>query len=172
MTEADAHKRLHLYIKNRGHTPVHITAHTVRLWWNILNTLVFDGKVLPPRHITLIQSEAVFAWALPGPYRVIDLHIQTVFHERTTFLTVLIHEMVHAWEYMVFGRMGHGKRFTEWTKTIEQLTPLVLRRRIRNHEHTRPRPIRRYSKRSVAHHGSQATDTTARVDIQTAISSI
>lgn len=41
--------------------------------------------------------------------------------ERTLFLSVLAHEMVHQWEQENFGRQGHGKRFWSWEHKIKKL---------------------------------------------------
>jgi hypothetical protein len=145
MTQQEAAAKLHTYIYHKGHTPVKVTKHLVRFWWKVINHAVFGGTLIPARHIELMFSDVVYAWAIPSTNSRIDLHIQDTFHERTTFLTVLIHEMVHAWEFMTYGRMGHGKRFTQWTNAIEERTPLFLRKIIRDHEHTRKRPRRRGS---------------------------
>lgn len=167
MIEHEAAIKLRTYVAARGRHPVRVTKHLVRYWWGIINRAVFDGTLLPARHIELMYSDEVYAWAIPGSNGRIDLHIQNHFHERTTFLTVLIHEMVHAWEFMMYGRMGHGSRFTKWTTTIEQRTPLILRKTIRDYEHSRKRPNRRYSKRSVGGDELKATGPTADIDIQT-----
>lgn len=133
----EAAMRLRTYVETRGHTPVRVTKHLVRYWWKILNDVVFDGVLLPVRHIDLMVSQEVHAWAIPSVHDQIDLHIQDRFLERTTFLTVLVHEMVHAWEYMTRGRMSHGPAFVGWSKVIKERTPLILRKAIRDYEHTR-----------------------------------
>lgn len=107
MTDHEAEIKLRMYVAFKGHTPVRVTKHLVRYWWKILNQVVFDGKLPPARKIDLMFSPDVFAWAIPSTNGQIDLHIQNMFLERTTFLTVLIHEMVHAWEYMTRGKMGY-----------------------------------------------------------------
>lgn len=146
MTQQEASAKLHQYIIGRGHTPVKVTKQLVRFWWKIINHAIFNGELLPARRVELMFSDEVYAWAIPSTNDRIDLHIQDAFHERTTFLTVLVHEMVHAWEFMMYGRMGHGKRFVGWTTVIETNTPLILRKTIRDYEHTRKRPNRRYTK--------------------------
>jgi hypothetical protein len=165
MTEQAAREELHTYIRNHGHTPVVVTKLLIKYWWDIINHAVFEGKLNPVGSITLMFSHDVYAWAIPGCNDRITLHFQNRFVERTTFLTVLVHEMVHAWEYQTYGRMGHGKRFNSWATAIERHTPLILRRTIKEHEHTRKRPIRRNKKRFVEHHGCETTGSSTDTDI-------
>ena len=141
MTPQDASTKVRTHIATKGHVPVRVTKHLVRYWWNVLNAAVFNNELPNARHIELLDTPEVYAWAIPASNGRIDLHIQPSFVQRTTFLTVLIHEMVHAWEFMTFGRMGHGSRFLGWATTIEQHTSLILRKSVRDYEHTR-RPRR------------------------------
>lgn len=42
------------------------------------------------------------------------------------FITVLTHEMVHAWEFTTYGSSDHGDRFMSWKLDIQQLIGVEL----------------------------------------------
>ena len=85
-----------------------------------LNKLVFDG-VLQPVPIRRVKLEpTVYAWCHGS-------HIQIAKHcppelERA----VLLHEMVHLWQFQFDPPMHHGRSFRRWRKTCFDRAGLLI----------------------------------------------
>jgi hypothetical protein len=156
MTKERAQAVIRKHIENHGAGPMLLSKKVVRYWWRVLNYAVFDGKLQNAHNIQLFYSSKVFAWAIPAEDKKITLQIQRNFSCKTTFFTVLIHEMVHAWEYQTYGRMGHGKRFSAWRQPIRECTGLHLKKDINEYEHHRT-PRNRNPHRPVEYHECAGT---------------
>jgi hypothetical protein len=161
MNREKARKLVKQHIDTHGHTPIVISDRMIKYWWNVLNHAVFNGMILPLHSSEPYYSKDMFAWAEPEANKQIHLKIQHTFNDKTTFLTVLVHEMVHAWEYQKYGRMGHGKRFWGWKDSIYNATTLILDEDIDEYEHSK-RSRNNRTHRSVELHGSKATITSTR----------
>jgi len=129
MTKIQARTRIK---KHADENEVNVTTTThgkVSWWWQLLNNAVFDNAIdIPPSRIIIRNfREDMLGYVEPTPARRgYHLGMRRTFYNPRTFLTVLTHEMVHAWELQEFNRMGHGKRFHSWKDTIKERTNLPL----------------------------------------------
>lgn len=130
MTEKEARKLIKKHILRRGNEPVKLTSKLVRYWWNLLNIAVFKGTLKSLKRIKLFAYKNVHAWAIPEKKQQISLAIQPEFISRTLFLSILVHEMVHAWEYQQHGTIDHGEHFLSWASKILSATTLILKQTI------------------------------------------
>lgn len=130
MTEKEARKLIKRHIQRRGNESVELTPKLVRYWWNLLNVAVFKGTLNPAKRIKLFAYKNVHAWAIPEKKQQISLAIQPEFISRTLFLSILVHEMVHAWEYQTHNTIDHGKHFLSWAPKILSATTLILKQEI------------------------------------------
>ena len=126
-----ARKRIVNHIRKQGNTPVELSTRIVMYWWRILNQAVFYGKLPPPRQVKLVNHRNEFAWTYPSKQGRVRFTLRPRFVTRTQFLHVLVHEMVHGWEYMECGKMSHGRLFKSWQNRIQTTTTLTLSRVIR-----------------------------------------
>lgn len=126
MIPQQARTRIRKHLRRRGAEPVQLSTRVVRIWWALLNDAVFYGKLQPPVKVKLIQHRQEHAWAIQESDGRISISICPIVISRQLFLTVLVHEMVHAWEYQHHSSMGHGKRFFTWKKRIHRTTTLIL----------------------------------------------
>lgn len=92
----------------------------------MLNEAVFSGKLKPPTQVQLVNHRNEFAWTVPNADDTVRITINSSFSSRRLFLSVLVHEMVHAWEHALGYPLSHGKRFIQWRKRIKRLTTLEL----------------------------------------------
>lgn len=122
-----------------------LTFHIVRYWWNQLNIAVFDGILDKPARIDLFDHTTEHAWtrsARVGRRVTISMHPTLI--SRKLMLTILVHEMVHAWEYLENGAMGHGDEFHSWAQRILKATTLSLTEEINENDFRREsEPLRR-----------------------------
>lgn len=126
MKHHEARKRVKRHIRKRGSEPLVLTQRIVTRWWNLLNTAVFYGSLPRLTSVQLLEHKKEHAWAIPGSHGEISVSMYPTFASRQLFLSVLIHEMVHAWEFQNYPRAGHGKRFFTWKHRIKRTTNLIL----------------------------------------------
>lgn len=106
----------------------------VRLWFSVINEIVFKGKLPKFRYITIADKKGQFAACesqedVETGKRWCNLELNEEFRSFSFFLAVLAHEMVHAYQYTILGRpMSHGKYFWMWKKTFNKhKLPLLIR---------------------------------------------
>lgn len=106
----------------------------IRQWHSILNAAVFGGVVPKFGDIEIKFRRGQFASAVEDNKkrnpddRCCPLRISPCFPSFKVFIIILAHEMIHAWEWVVIGRMSHGKTFFQWKeKLAEQGIPLNKR---------------------------------------------
>lgn len=128
MTHEDARQFVKTHLKNRGNEEVVITEALCRYWWRKLNEAVFYDRLHKVSNIIIARPKSAFAWVsgIHGTDGRVELKIQESFPSRLLFLNVLVHEMVHAWEYQHHTVMGHGKRFFAWKGRIWRTVGLDL----------------------------------------------
>lgn len=99
------------------------TIREIRIWFGVLNTLIFKNKIQKFRYITIHYRRQQVA-SCHGYYdtpRFCNLEINPRFRDFKTFLKVLIHEMVHSYQFINQEReMSHGRYFFNWKKRIEK----------------------------------------------------
>ncbi len=126
------------HIERRGHEPdLIVTPKMVMRWWNKLNTAVFNGILKPPMRIdTLVwlSEEGVLgeceAWGEEDDdnpdERYVVIRLKKKQETRKVFFSVLVHEMVHQWEWEKLGKATHHKYFYMWKDTIRDSVGLPL----------------------------------------------
>jgi hypothetical protein len=105
-----------------------------RYWWHMLNVAVFDGMLTPPASFKVKRYRDSLGWCLPWKptceTRRVTIGIHADMWDRREFLTVLVHEMVHQWEWEVVGKwdpwVEHGKQFFSWKHKIKTRANLPL----------------------------------------------
>ena len=139
--------KAHLKRVNQRETVV-ITPRLVSYWWKVLNIAVFQNELYIPniKIVKQISGEA-FGECVGCELSAADLEdyedcdeyedriaryviikIQSELSSRRLFLNVLVHEMVHQWEWETYKNMGHSKRFFQWHDPIKKSTGLVLKK--------------------------------------------
>jgi hypothetical protein len=98
----------------------------VRLWFSVINEIVFKGKVPKFKYIHIGHKRGQFAACVEHHNEITgkvwcDLEMDEEFKDFAFFLAVLAHEMVHAYQVLVLGRpMSHGKYFWAWKKKFNK----------------------------------------------------
>ena len=138
MKRAEIRKRVKRHIKSRGaSSDFEITESFCLYWWKLLNESIFDGKLKPPVRFEIrnFRNNIAGYWK---PYGKGDkntrrsiIGINSSITGRKTFLDVLVHEMVHQWEWEVQCcdadvKYHHGKDFYAWRPIIERRADLHL----------------------------------------------
>jgi SprT-like family len=127
-TQKSVSQQIKNHLIRRGEESVdYITTKQVRYWWNLLNKCVFDEKLPKLQKVHLVKHKLEHAWAIGEDDKNFSLSISPKFASRTLFLSVLVHEMVHAWEHIQDMPFSHGKEFMKWKPIIKQQTSLPLR---------------------------------------------
>lgn len=144
-TKVEARKKIVAHIKRRGHvSDFKVTPVLVMRWWNLLNNAMFDGKLVPPKKIIVKEFRSMHGWCHPmGKKGHVQIGINSEFYDRKTFLAILVHEMIHQWQWtdaaeLVHGKdtmvwekpiadiMNHGKTFWQWKKPVREILDLPL----------------------------------------------
>lgn len=123
-----ARKRIKTHLRNRGEELLDVTPTFVLHWWHQLNHAVFRGILQPPKRIECRNfHDGSYGWTSPVPktYDVI-MGIRRQLEDRNQFVTVLVHEMVHQYEWVYYRRMSHGQNFYEWAPLIKRELNLSL----------------------------------------------
>lgn len=99
-------------------------------WWNLINKALFDGKLTAPQKITVKAFRNEWGSCYPFADKgCVHLRINSEFFDRKTFLAVLVHEMVHQWQWtdeQAKGIMKHGPTFWLWEERIKKTLGLPL----------------------------------------------
>ena len=93
----------------------------------MLNVAVFDSILSPPKRVEIRTFRDCLGWCkgLKRKGRVV-IGISDNCFDKKLFLTVLVHEMVHAYEHQELNKMSHGKTFYEWAPKIKSRANLKL----------------------------------------------
>lgn len=124
MNTHNARTKIKAHIRRCGKQELILTQRIVKYWWNVCNYACFDGQLTPPRAFVIeeVLDEGALGWCDPcEPYNPdVEIHLLREYNIRSIFLTVLVHEMVHQWEWELYRKCGHGKRFISWAMFIEK----------------------------------------------------
>jgi hypothetical protein len=128
MKHEEAREFLKNHLNHKGKKSVTPTEHLIRWWWRVLNVAVFYSKLHQPSHIEIKGVQGGYGWAMPDTKNKghVNIRMHKAFISKASFLTVLLHEMVHAWEHQHHTIMGHGKRFYAWRSRIKRTVGLEL----------------------------------------------
>ncbi|KKM65498.1 hypothetical protein LCGC14_1490690 [marine sediment metagenome] len=119
--KAKAQNKVRNHIEFRGGEFLVITPRIVRYWWGICNLALFNGKLHPPTEIVIKSLKDCYGFIEANEKRV-RIAISSANVTRELFLTALVHEMVHQWEYETYGCMAHhGKRFYAWRNRVKKI---------------------------------------------------
>lgn len=126
-------KSIKQHIKKRGDEfDVEVTPSMVLYWWARLNKTIFNGQLIPPQKIICRNfRDGDYGWCSPYKHSSqVRMGIRRTMPDRKTFLTVLVHEMVHQWEHQQHKRMSHGYNFYRWKDLIKRELNLPLQQYI------------------------------------------
>lgn len=127
---AKSQRKITDHIFHRGHqSNFEVTPGMVLYWWRVLNKAVFDGILHPPTKIicrNFRNGDLGHCTATNGKKDDVHIAIRRQQYDRETFLTVLVHEMVHQYEWVTHKSMSHGKTFNAWVNTIDNAIGLPL----------------------------------------------
>ena len=96
-------------------------------WWDIINDVIFDGELYEPKHIVVKRFRDNIGWCQPYRFnnkknRRVRIGINRTLNNLHDFLCVILHEMVHQWQWEHLGvwddNVMHGKSFYEWHEII------------------------------------------------------
>jgi len=123
-----ARRKIKKHVRERGeYTDFDVTPQFVLFWWHKLNSAVFNNKLTTPKNIEIRNFRDCWGWCKTYKTKPdIVLGITSNMWDRKTFLTVLVHEMVHQWEHETYGRMSHGQNFHQWRDRIKRDIGLSL----------------------------------------------
>jgi hypothetical protein len=114
-----AQRKIKNHLQRLGHTEIHLSEKIVKIWWKHLNMAVFDDKLPYPISINVQRLAGAHAHCIADYFKNnVTIGIHNTFTSREKFLTALVHEMVHQWEFCVHGTMTHGPKFYSWKKKI------------------------------------------------------
>ena len=105
-------------------------------WWRIINNAVFDDILKEPEQFITKKFHDNIGWCVPYRFnnkknRRVRIGISTRLNNLHDFLCVLIHEMVHQWQWEHIGEWDdevlHGKSFYAWRDVVFERTgaPLI-----------------------------------------------
>lgn len=121
-----AQGRIRYFLFKKGNKPIDLTPGKVKYWWRQLNYAVFNGKLKYPKEIIVARTRGCYAFVQGVDDKRVILKIAPKFVTGKMFLSILVHEMVHAWERQHYPHWGHGKRFLMWRGPIKRKTTLPL----------------------------------------------
>ena len=110
-------------------------------WWRVINIAVFKNELNPPSEFILKNFyKGELGWCKPvGRYsqypekRIVKFGIKSTITSKHMFLSILIHEMVHQWEYQILGEwddnIQHGKNFYSWREPIQKMLGITIMKR-------------------------------------------
>ena len=116
-----------LPVLNKIHNPgpYYPNIHDIRKWSAILNELIFDSVVPKFYDINIKHFPNQMAACVPcvktkdPTKRVCKLEINPEFSDFKSFIIILCHELVHAWEWQTYGKCTHGKTFFQWKERLK-----------------------------------------------------
>lgn len=128
MDKIKARRRIKKHVRERGgRCDFEVTPQFVLFWWHKLNSAVFDNKLTPPKKIEIRNFRDCWGWCKTYKTKPdIVLGITSDMWDRKTFLTVLVHEMVHQHEHQTYKKMSHGQNFYYWQDKIKRNIGLSL----------------------------------------------
>lgn len=125
MTKLDSREKIRNHLDNRSTHSVQVTERMVRYWWRVCNVALFNDKLYPP-HSILIKRLKDWGYCQISSKNKMTIALDSTIPTREMFLSTLIHEMVHQWEHETYGRMGHGKRYQQWTDRVSNYIGLDI----------------------------------------------
>lgn len=123
------------HIQKRGsESCFNVTESMILFWFRYLNAAVFNNKLPTPDVISIFpytERGTTLGFCISQGRR-ISLSLCEEYDDRKTFLTILVHELVHMHQVLFrtkvpyATRMSHGKTFYEWKDRIKRTVGLPL----------------------------------------------
>ena len=137
MTLEEKQQLLRVSVANGLHIPLKADQFIATYWWDILNDVIFDGYLIEPERFVFKKFHNENGWCLPyrrnnRKNRRVRIGVSTIVCTLYDFLCILVHEMVHQWEWQHIGvwedehTVMHGKDFYSWRDTIAERSGLPL----------------------------------------------
>lgn len=138
MTHDEARTFVKEHVRRKGDKSVEVTEALIRYWWGVLNIAIFYGRLHKIVDVEIKRTKDAFGWAktVDGRKGRVNIRMEPTYISKLLFLTVLAHEMVHAWEHQHHTVMGHGKRFYAWKNRIKRTVSLDLNERVNEGDYT------------------------------------
>jgi len=133
----EARATIRRHIKSRGNDSCYqVTENMIAHWFRLLNAAVFSNQLPTPREFLTFEyknRDSTLGFCRHQNIKnTISIAVCKEFDDRRTFLTVLVHEMVHMYQavfrtrYSYHSRMTHGKSFYDWQDTVKRTVGLGL----------------------------------------------
>lgn len=122
-------KRIRKHIDAKGEAcDFEITYSFIMHWWHQMNKAVFNGELPLPKDIIIrnFRDDSYGYCESTKDKESYILGFRREYEDRKTFLTCLVHEMVHSYEQVFHGKMSHGKTFYEWENKVKWRIGLPL----------------------------------------------
>lgn len=121
MDKFKAREKIKKHIRSQGKTEDFEVTHTlIYYWWNLLNYAIFDSILEYPKRVTIRNIKDQKGACYPLKEGFVGLQMDKEFDNKEQFIEVLVHEMVHAYQWQLEGKMTHGKTFFKWKPKITQ----------------------------------------------------
>ena len=130
MNRLEAKVKIRNHLKLKGNYWCDMTEALVTWWWRVINKAIF-GSILPLPirfefrnfHNRIQGLCCPFGRCINGD---VVICLRREYDTIYTFLTVLIHEMVHQYQWYTDKRITHGKTFYTWEQRVKTATGLPL----------------------------------------------
>lgn len=110
-------------VKNAKPGAYRPTVSEVIFWYDTFNYQIFKNELPKLDCVDITRTRGYWAEAQVQRYDNQDLHVRikasTHFQSYKEFIEIMAHEMVHVWEFITFGNMGHGERFFSWQSKLK-----------------------------------------------------
>lgn len=119
------------HLARRGQELVTPTPDLAYFWFDRLNKEVFDGQLKRPFVIVTYPMRRYHGWC--GHDTGCDdyfIHLSSAQVTRRRFLMILVHEMVHAWQFCEGHALDHGAKFWGWKTHINEVGLRLAHREI------------------------------------------
>lgn len=141
MTKIKAKNKIINHIKKYGkNNKFKITNRIIKYWWKLINIAIFDNKLHSTEFkIKNIASDTYaecegFIYEDNEEIKILITINSSNILNREHFITVLIHEMVHSYQYLYLKNISHGKSFFDWKECIEETLGLKLQMKINEND--------------------------------------
>ena len=122
------HRKINLNLKKSmqkiNSKPFYPTITDVRRWTEILNYIMFEGR-LPKWGKIVVRLMKDYGWCVPywdGRNRPrCEIHIRHKFTSFSAFYSVLAHELIHYAQFFELNDINHGEFFYSHREMLKQI---------------------------------------------------
>jgi hypothetical protein len=107
------------------------TLSDVVFWYDNLNELMFESALPTLTGVHFKRIKGYWAEMECSKYSGEELVrpklvLSYSYNSFKEFLEIIAHEMIHVWEYVNFGIMGHGERFFSWEPKFKDQLGMII----------------------------------------------